>query len=85
MRKFGKLDDGSWICQLSAEEVKRLKRREGARKNRAQSIASLRAILTNIERTYGLPAGSVCVINPETKKPYRRDALVRTIRRKSED
>jgi len=85
VRKFGKLDDGSWICQLSAEEINRLLRREGARKNRAQSIASLSAILKDIERTYGLPDGSVCVINPETKKPYRRDALIKTIRRKSED
>lgn len=85
MRKFGKLECGEWICQLTAEEVKRLQRREGVRKNRAQGIASLRAILRDIERKYGLPDGSVRVINPETNKPYRRDALIRTIRRKSED
>lgn len=80
MRKFGKLEDGSWICQLTAEEVKRLQRREGVRKNRAQGIASLRTILNDIERKYGLPAKSVRVINPETSKPYRRDARIDTIR-----
>ena len=80
MRKFGKLDDGSWICQLTAEEVKRLQRREGVRKNRALSYASLGTIVADIERTYDLPAGSVCVFNPETGKPYRRDARISTIR-----
>lgn len=80
MRKFGKLEDGSWICQLTAEEVKRLQRREGVRKNRAQGIASLRTILNDIEQKYGLPAGSIRVINPKTSKPYRRDARIGTIR-----
>lgn len=80
MRKFGKLDDGSWICQLTAEEVKRLQRREGVRKNRALSYASLGTILADIERTYDLPAGSVRVINPDTSKPYRSDARIDTIR-----
>ena len=80
MRKFGKLDDGSWICQLSAEEVKRLQRREGVRKNRAQGTASLRTILKDIEQKYGLPVESLRVINPETSKPYRRDARIGTIR-----
>ena len=28
MRKFGKLEDGSWICQLTAEEVGSLQRRD---------------------------------------------------------
>ena len=80
MRKFGKLDDGSWICQLTAEEVKRLQRREGVRKNRAQGTASLRTILKDIEQKYGLPVESLRVINPETGKPYRRDARIGTIR-----
>lgn len=80
MRKFGKLDDGSYICQLTAEEVKRLQRREGVRKYRAQGTASLRAILKDIEQTYGLPVKSLRVINPETGKPYRRDARIGTIR-----
>ena len=80
MRKFGKLEDGSYICQLTAEEVKKLQRREGVRKNRAQGIVSLRTIVKKIERDYGLPAESVRVINPETNKPYRRDARIDTIR-----
>ena len=80
MRKFGKLDDGSWICQLTAEEVKRLQRREGVRKYRAQGTASLRTILKDIEQKYGLPVESLRVINPETSKPYRRDARIGTIR-----
>ena len=80
MRKFGKLDDGSYLCQLTAEEVKRLQRREGVRKNRAQSTASLGTIMNHVEQTYVLPVGSVRVINPETGKPYRRDARIGTIR-----
>jgi len=40
MRKFGKLDDGSWICKLTEEVVAHLLRREGVRNNRAQGIAS---------------------------------------------
>ena len=28
MHKFGKLEDGSWICQLTAEEVGSLQRRD---------------------------------------------------------
>ena len=80
MRKFGKLEDGSWICQLTAEEVKKLQRREGVRKNRALSYASLRTIVADIERKYDLPSGSVRVYNPETNKPYRRDARIGTIR-----
>lgn len=85
MRKFGKLDDGSWICQLTAEEVKRLQRREGVRKNRALSYASLGTIVADIERKYDLPAGSVRVFNPETGKPYRRDARISTIRWNAEE
>lgn len=84
MRKFGKLVDGSWICQLSAEEVKRLQRREGVRKNRALSYASLRTIVADIERTYDLPSGSVRVYNPDTGKAYRSDVRINTIRRKAE-
>ena len=80
MRKFGKLEDGSWICQLTAEEVGRLRRREGVRKYRAQGIASLRTITKKIEHDYGLPSGSVRVFNPDTNKPYRRDARIGTIR-----
>ena len=80
MRKFGKLEDGSWICQLTAEEVKKLQRREGVRKNRALSYASLRTIVADIERKYDLPSGSVRVYNPETNKPYRRDARIGPIR-----
>ena len=45
MRKFGKLEDGSYVCQLTAEEVKKLHRREGVRKNRALSYASLSTTL----------------------------------------
>ena len=85
MRKFGKLENGSYICQLTADEMKRLQRREGVRKNRAQSTASLRTIIKDIERKYDLPAGSVRVINPETNKPYRRDARIGTIRYNAED
>ena len=80
MRKFGKLEDGSWICQLTTEEMKKLQRREGVRKNRALSYASLRTIVADIERKYDLPSGSVRVYNPETNKPYRRDARIGTIR-----
>lgn len=84
MRKFGKLEDGSYICQLTAEEFKRLQRREGVRKNRALSYASLKTIVADIERTYDLPSGSVRVYNPETNKPYRSDVRINTIRRKAE-
>ena len=41
VRKFGKLENGDWICQLTAEEVERLRRREGVRKNRAQCSVHL--------------------------------------------
>ena len=84
MRKFGKLEDGSYICQLTAEEVKKLQRREGVRKNRALSYASLKTIVADIERTYDLPSGSVRVHNPETGKSYRSDVRINTIRRNAE-
>ncbi len=64
--------------------MKKLQRREGVRKNRALSYASLRTIVADIERTYDLPVGSVRVYNPETNKPYRSDARINTIRRKAE-
>ena len=83
MRKFGKLEDGSYICQLTADEVKKLQRREGVRKNRALSYASLKTIVADIERTYDLPSGSVRVYNPETGKAYRSDVRINTIRRKA--
>ena len=84
MRRFGKLEDGSYICQLTADEVKKLQRREGVRKNRALSYASLKTIVADIERTYDLPSGSVRVYNPETNKPYRSDVRINTIRRNAE-
>ena len=86
MRNLGRLkqEDGLYICQLTAEEVKKLKRREGVRKNRALSYASLKTIVADIERTYDLPSGSVRVYNPKTNKPYRNDVRINTIRRKAE-
>ncbi len=84
MRKFGKLKDGTYICQLGREEKERLRRREGVRKNRAMSNASLGSILDDIENVYDLPQGSVCVIKPGTRKAYRRDVLISTIRREVE-
>ena len=57
-----------------------MQRREGVRKYRAQGTASLRTILKDIEQKYGLPVKSLRVINPETGKPYRRDARIGTIR-----
>ena len=83
MKKIGKLADGSFVYQLTAEEVKKLQRREGVRKNRALSYASLKTIVADIERTYDLPSGSVRVYNPETGKTYRRDVRINTIRRKA--
>lgn len=82
MTKIGKLE-GSYVCLLTAEEVRRLQRREGVRKNRALSYASLKTIVADIERTYDLPTGSVRVYSPEGK-PYRSDVRINTIRRKAE-
>ena len=84
MYKIGELEDGSYICQLTAEEFERLQRREGVRKNRALGYASLKTIVADIERTYDLPSGSVRVYNSETNKPYRSDVRINTIRRKAE-
>ena len=83
MHKIGRLQDGSLIYQLSVEEVEKLKRREGVRKNRAQSNASLKTIIRTIEQTYDLPEGSVRVLNLKTKdkKAYRGDVRIGTIRR----
>lgn len=53
VRKFGRLENGDWICQLTAEEVERLRRREGVRKNRAQCSASFNSIAEDIEWGYG--------------------------------
>lgn len=44
MRKFGRLENGEWICQLTVEEVGRLKRREGVRKNRAKITSKFGSI-----------------------------------------
>ena len=84
MYKIGELVDGSLICQLTAEEFERLQRRDGVRKNRALSYASLKTIVADIERKYDLPSGSVRVYNPETGKPYRSDVRINTIRRNAE-
>ena len=83
MHKIGRLQDGSLIYQLSVEEVEKLKRREGVRKNRAQSNASLKRIIRDIEQTYDLPEGSVRVLNLQSKdkKAYRGDVRIGTIRR----
>lgn len=81
MRKMGKLDDGTWICQLTEEEVARINRREGSRKNRAQSTASLKSVLKDIECVYGLPEGSLRVNKPDGSKRYRSDTKIGTIRR----
>ena len=50
MRKFGKLENGNWICQLTKEEVERLSRREGVRKNRAQCSASFNSMSSRERR-----------------------------------
>ena len=79
MRKFGKLDDGSWICQLTAEEVKRLQRREGVRKNVAQRTASAKTILEEIEDVFGLPAGCVRFLKPDGRSAYIRSTKIKRI------
>ena len=84
MRKIGKLEDQTLICQLSIEEWERLNRREGVRKNLARCNASIRSIIKDIERTYGLPEGSVRVLNPNTEKPYPSNTLIGTIRRNAD-
>ena len=81
MRKIGRLDDGTYICQLGRDEKDRLRRREGVRKNKAMGNAKLGSILDDIESVYGLPPGSVRVCNIQTKKCYRRDVRIDTIRR----
>ena len=81
MRKFGKLNDGSWICQLTAEEVKRLQRREGVRKNAAQKTASVRTILAKIESVFGLPAGCVRFFKPDGRLMYNRNTKIKRILR----
>ena len=81
MRKFGRLENGDWICQLTAEEVERLRRREGVRKNRAQCSASFNSIAEDIEWEYGLPSDCLRVYNPDSTDDYRRDVKISRIRR----
>lgn len=81
MRKFGKLENGDWICQLTVEEVERLHRREGVRKNRAQCSASFNSIADDIERKYGLPSDCLRVHKPGSTDNYRRDVKIARIRR----
>lgn len=79
MRKFGKLEDGSYICQLTADEVKKLQRREGVRKNVAQKTASVRTILMRIEDVFGLPEGCVRFFKPDGRLTYNRNTKIKRI------
>ena len=83
MRKFGKLkaEDGSYVCQLTAAEFKRLQRREGVRKNVAQKTASIRTILVRIEEVFGLPEGCVRFFKPDGQHTYNRNTKIKRILR----
>jgi hypothetical protein len=62
------------------------KKRNGPqqRSRAARNDADIGAIETDIESVYGLPAGSVQIVDPATGRNIRNDAKVRTLRRKSE-
>ena len=79
MRKFGKLDNGSYLCQLTAEEMKRLQRREGVRKYVAQRTASIRTIYAKIEGVFGLPEGCVRFHKPDGLSTYNRNTKVKRV------
>ena len=80
MKPIGKLENGDWVCQLTEEEVERLRRREGVRKNRAQCSASFNSIADDIERKYGLPSDCLRVHKPDSTDNYRRDVKIARIR-----
>lgn len=79
MQKLKKLSDGTYICLLTAEEVERLKRREGVRKNVAQRTASAKTILEEIEDVFGLPAGCVRFLKPDGRSAYIRSTKIKRI------
>jgi len=60
------------------------KRNAPQRRSRAaRNDADVGAIETDIESVYGLPEGSVRIVDPTTGRNIRNDAKVRTLRRKS--
>ena len=79
MKEIGKLDDDTWIYALSQEEVDRLNRREGVRKNAAQRTALTTTILADIEKVYCLPKGCVRFYKPDGKTVYNRATKVKRI------
>jgi hypothetical protein len=79
MKEIGKFDEDTWIYGLTEEEVWRLHRREGTRKNVAQRTASIRTILAEIEKVFGLPQGSVRFCKPDGRTMYNRNTKVKRI------
>ncbi len=57
---------------------------QGVRFRAARSDASIESIRQAIEDTFGLPEGSVALCGPDGR-PLRKDALIRTLRRRWED
>lgn len=57
---------------------------QGVRFRAARSDASIESIRQAIEETFGLPEGSVALCGPDGR-PLRKDALIRTLRRRWED
>lgn len=77
------LDDDD---ELDDEEDAEVARRQshGVRFRAARSDASIESIRQAIEETFGLPEGSVALCGPDGR-PLRKDALIRTLRRRWED
>lgn len=52
----------------------------GKRERAARSDAEIRAIQKDVEKVYGLPAGSVEIVDPKSRKNIRDDAKIKNVR-----
>lgn len=80
MNKLGTLENGELLYALTEDDVARLERREGVRKNQARCDATFASIANDIESIYNLPSGCLRVLKPGSTDAYRRDVLIRTLR-----
>ena len=76
------LDESELNDSEDAEVTRR--QPQGVRFRAARSDARIESIQQAIEETFGLPEGSVALCGPDGR-PLRRDALIRTLRRRWED
>ena len=78
------LDHDIWLEEEEDNLLDAPKERTPRRQRAARNDASVGTIIRKIEKTFGLPQGSVALRGPD-RKALRRDALIVTLRRRWEE